>query len=211
MAMYCRMALFLPFLLALGGLLNQFREIFFYYFPGWFFSQCSLFFSFYHLEFGSPRLILSFSYLFSPISHFFFIFKFFDSIYGLCIIQCYLSFASLLSYVIFISNNSLFALKTLIKKTIVYFCFMVLIPSFDSLRILMIFFFFFLMHSLLCIHFYSKLFFLFDYFDLSFSCWLFFLRCLVLLSCFIFKSGGWKALIGNSETMREVNHLCALL
>lgn len=143
MAMYCRMALFLPFLLALGGLLNQFREIFFYYFPGWFFSQCSLFFSFYHLEFGSPRLILSFSYLFSPISHFFFIFKFFDSIYGLCIIQCYLSFASLLSYVIFISNNSLFALKTLIKKTIVYFCFMVLIPSFDSLRILMIFFFFF--------------------------------------------------------------------
>lgn len=70
----CGMALFLPFLLALGGLLNQFWEIFFYYFPGWFFSQCSLFFSFYHLEFGSPRLILSFSYLFSPISHLFFYF-----------------------------------------------------------------------------------------------------------------------------------------
>lgn len=89
---------------------------------------------------------------------------------------------------------------------------MVLISSFDSRRILMIFFFFFFnAFSLLCIHFYSKLFFLFDYFDLSFSCWLFFLRCLVLLSCFIFKSGGWKALIGNSETVREVNHLCALL
>ena len=78
-------------------------------------------------------------------------------------------------YHIFISSSFPFALKMFPKKPIFCFCFMILIPSFVSLRILMIFFVFFsFKSSLLCIQFYSQLLFLFDYFVISFSCWLFF-------------------------------------
>ena len=55
-------------------------------------------------------------------------------------------------YHIFISSSSPFALKMFPKKPIFCFCFMILIPSFVSLRILMIFFFLFsFKSSLLCV------------------------------------------------------------
>lgn len=63
MVKFCDMDVFLSFFLALGGFLNQFWEIFSYYFPNDFFY--SVFFFFYLLEFEASRLTLSFSYPFS--------------------------------------------------------------------------------------------------------------------------------------------------
>ena len=138
----------------------------------------------------SSRLILSLSYFFFSFLK---IFNIFASIVAYVFIVTY--WVLHMCYHIFISSSSPFALKIFPKKPIFCFCFMILIPSFVSLRILMIFFFLFsFKSSLLCV----------VLLPIAFPLWLFwyqfllltvFLRCLVLLICFkVSDLKSWGAL-----------------